>query len=60
MNSREKEWALNISEFSVGEYVIGKDGSLSLIVDKTNNSIEVYINKKVEEYSKTSGIFDIQ
>lgn len=43
---RMKEFAQNIDEFCVGDFIIDSDKSECLITDKSINSIEVFIKKK--------------
>lgn len=46
-----KEFAMNIDEFSVGEFVVDKkDNTESKIADKTQNSICVFIKKKNDKH----------
>ncbi len=40
-----KEFAMNIDEFSIGQFVVHSNGYNYEIINKTINSIEVYMTK---------------
>lgn len=45
-----KEFAMNISEFIIGQTIKDSDGAQCKIVDKSINSIEVHIKKKNKKH----------
>lgn len=44
-----KQFAMNIGEFSIGQTIVDSDGASCIITNKTANSIEVFINKKLSD-----------
>lgn len=47
IKEKMKQFALNIDEFSIGQTIIDTDGAHCKITNKTINTIEVFINKKI-------------
>lgn len=47
IKEKMKQFAQNIDEFSIGQTVIDIDGAECRITDKTLNTIEVFIRKKI-------------
>jgi len=61
INERMKDFAMNIDEFSIGQIVLDKfDNSVCKIVNKTINSIEVYIKRKSKKGIDTTQWFDMR
>jgi len=48
IEERNKEFASNIDEFSIGNILLAKDKSNVTITNKTKNSVEVYIKAKTK------------
>lgn len=46
IRQRNEDLAGNINDYSIGDEVIDKDGSVCKITNKTSNTIEVFIRKK--------------
>ncbi len=59
---REKtnEYSININDFQIGEIVLDVDGSECEIINKTPNSIEVFIKKKTNKGIDCSNWFEMR
>ena len=56
---RMADFAMNIEEFSIGQTVEDKDGSNCKIINKTLNSIDVFIGKKTPKGIDHTQWFDM-
>ncbi len=60
IEERMEFFAQNIDEFEIGEEILDKDKSECKVMDKTSNSIEVWIGRKTKEGEDGKQWFDMR
>lgn len=60
INDQMTRLAMNISDIEVGQSVIDKDGSICKVLNKSANSVEVFISKKTKMGIDCNQYFDMR
>ncbi len=60
VEEKMKEYAVNIDEFDIGSILVDSDKSLCLIINKTLNSIEVFLKAKTSKGIDCKQWFDMR
>ena len=55
IDKKMKEFRMNIDEFSIGQAIIDTDGAICAIKNKTQNTIEVFMNAKLSTCNSCNG-----